>query len=147
MPVNIHFVKFAGSIAEPNAFYVDIHEEPKALPPRKMIEDGLYDMTSIPNLDLPIGCNSFLHLLTTHSMDIDINDRKWLPLFPKKCGESIKPPNGNRLVTVEPAWGIRIIEGPSSGLFFFATAVLAAVLIAIGLGSLQLLAILTRGSL
>lgn len=99
-----------------------------------MIENGLYDMASLPDLDLPIGSNSFLHLLTTHSMNIDINDRKWLPLFPKKCGESIKPPNGNRLVTIEPAWGIRIIEGPSSGLFLFATAVLAGVLVAIGLG-------------
>ena len=67
-------------------------------------------------------------------MNIDINDRKWLPLFPKKCGESIRPRKGNRLTTMEPAWGVRIIEGPNSGLFFFATVVLAGVLIAIGLG-------------
>lgn len=90
-------------------------------------------MVSLPYLDLPIRSNSFLHELTTHPMSIDINDRKWLPLFPKKCGESVKPPNGNRLVTVQAAWGIQIIEGPSSGIFPSATAVLAGVLIAIGL--------------
>jgi hypothetical protein len=133
MPVDIHFVKFAGSNMESNALYIDIYEEPRALPPRKKMEDGSYCMKTLRDLDLPVRSDSFLHFLTAHSMSIDINDRIWLPRFPKKCGESIKPPSGNRLLEPEPAWGVRIIEGPSSGLFLLATILLAGVLIVIGL--------------
>lgn len=133
-PVDIHFVKFVGTSTEPDAFYVNVDKDPKAFPPQKMIDDGLYDMHTLPYLDLPIWTNEFLHLLTTHSMNIDTNDRKWLPLFPKKCGERIRPLHGNRFDKIEPAWGVRIVEGPSSGLFLFATTILAVVLIAIGLG-------------
>lgn len=78
-------------MAEPQAFYVDIYEEPKALPPQKIIDENQYQMDDLSDLEQPIGKNAFLYLLRSNPISIDSNHCIWLPRFPKKCGESIIP--------------------------------------------------------
>ena len=99
-----------------------------------MIDEDRYQMAGLSGLEQPIGKNASMHFSRTHSINIDSNDHIWLPRVFKKCGESIIPSSGNRLIKVELAWGIRVIEGPDPGIFVLAMVVLAVFCIVLGLG-------------
>lgn len=133
-PIDIHFVKFSGATTNGDAesYHVSIFDKPKAFPPKDQVAEGRYDLPDPLEPDVPIDADTFLHYLTIHPGHIDSKQCVWLPRFAKRCRESAKPETGSLRPSLQPEWGVRVIEGPNHWLFVVIIMVVAVVCVLLG---------------
>lgn len=114
-------------------YRVGIYDKPKSLPPEDQVRAGRYEYSPVPLLpDVPISSNEFLHFLSEHSSADDArhvsSSRIFLERLAKKREGSAKLGKD----TLQLHWGIRVIEGPNTGLFTVMVIVTGLLCILIG---------------